>query len=231
MATLTEDMHGWEGAVGMVGTDFCSSEHTFDEENASDDSKQRRIKQGCGVGGRVVNARTWRRKAYVRFLRYLDHLLDLEARGRLTSLPAFVQLKSAITQSNLALQQGVEGQPPAKKVKLDDDTLKDLIRQGKGGGKRPKGAFHAAYTKGNPRAPVSKLLPTEGMVRKSWIEERRVKGESEIAMRKDPDFWRTCKITDDMLQPHDVALLAEVPDDSEEECNDGQTNDGQEQEE
>ncbi|GBE78041.1 hypothetical protein SCP_0109230 [Sparassis crispa] len=95
MAHVFEKMHNVTGALTLLNTDFASSVHEIDDAKASDDTKKRRKDQGCATNGSAVISHQWRRKRYVMYLRYLDHLLQLEAECKLLTHPTVAAMRMA----------------------------------------------------------------------------------------------------------------------------------------
>lgn len=65
-----ECLWGYKGAEGMLDTDYASSIISMDDDDISDDSKQRRRNAEAGKGANMVRGKTWRSK------RVSAHLID-----------------------------------------------------------------------------------------------------------------------------------------------------------
>ncbi|KAI0673105.1 hypothetical protein C8Q78DRAFT_1077396 [Trametes maxima] len=86
MVHLVERLYGLTGAASLCVTDYASSQYSEKSDGMTTDSRARRQAQGCGRGGKRLQSRLWRRRTYVRFLRFLDHLLVLEQQCKLSGL-------------------------------------------------------------------------------------------------------------------------------------------------
>ncbi|KAI1783146.1 hypothetical protein LXA43DRAFT_1134437 [Ganoderma leucocontextum] len=216
MANMVELVYGLEDAASVLDTDWASSRVTdTTDENLSEDSKARRTAAGCGYRAKAVYARMWRRKSYVRFLRFLDFLLYLERRCTLwahTGVQEFLTKPMELEEGNIDPQTG---ERPSKRVRVDPkEQLKKLIKEPK---KVQVGTqtYQAAWTKANNEAPGlgrSKKGPYEFMVRKGWLTEFEAGGKR-LQMRPAETllWWSTFEVADDMLVPADRNALDQIP--------------------
>ncbi|KAI0668701.1 hypothetical protein C8Q78DRAFT_1097700 [Trametes maxima] len=241
MAHVVERLYGLEGAASLCVTDYASSQYSEDSDTITEINRERRKAQGCGRGAKVIKSRLWRRRAYVRFLRFLDYLLALEQRCQLSNLEGMSRLR----QEDLAAKKrresakktagtvrGAEsasdGPPAPKRARIHSGTdtdvpeLSKLIKEPKNPRTMVKTTYQDAWENGDGRAPhtASKRRsgPYECMVRRSWLREYEEKTGRTIEMRTESElpWWSTFQIGDDMLLPDDVTLLAEIPDSGDE---------------
>jgi hypothetical protein len=61
-STEFERVWGYKGVEGMLDTDYASSIISVDEENLSEDSRERRKKVEAGKGANMVRGKRWRSK-------------------------------------------------------------------------------------------------------------------------------------------------------------------------
>ncbi len=126
---------------------------------------------------------------YVRFLRVLDFLLDLEQRCKLSkhqlwmaaiakpgSSTEEVGSREASQDISRASSTAPESGPPAKRRRVGDSSKKGRIKTKEP--KKPsnpvKDTYQLAWAKANPGPPGpvrSRGGPFEFMVRKQWLEE------------------------------------------------------------
>ena len=175
---------------------------------------------------------------YVRFLRVLDFLLDLEQRCKLSRHPLMVaaiakqdsigpdmvdsESPDAAASQDVSRASSVvpDGGPPAKRRRLGGTLEKShiKIKEPKRPGNPVKDTYQLAWEKANPGPPGlgrSRGGPFEFMVRKQWLEEYRAESGKDVLMQhgsKVP-WWFEVELGDDMLLPVEVEghLLDELP--------------------
>lgn len=111
-----------------------------------------------------------------------------------------------------------DGEPAAKRARLDAGTvlLSALIKEPTRPRTAPKETYQASWSKADASPPgggKGKQGPFDFMVRTEWLRSYRDQGE-DLDMQDGSGFtwWGTFEITDSMLLPGEVELLAEIPD-------------------
>ncbi|KAI0676008.1 hypothetical protein C8Q78DRAFT_1150336 [Trametes maxima] len=218
MAHIVERLYGLEGAATLCVTDYASSQYSQSSDAMTENHRERRKAQGCGRGAKVLKSRLWRRRAYVRFLRFLDYLLALEQRCQLSNLEGMSRLRQEdlatkkrrdVANKAAAASRGTEsasdGPPAAKRARIRSGTdtdvpeLSKLIKEPKNPRTIVKATYQDAWENGDGRAPQTTSKRRSGPYESSELP-----------------WWGTFEISDDMLLPDDVALLAEIPDSGDE---------------
>ncbi|KAH9924358.1 hypothetical protein B0H21DRAFT_840125 [Amylocystis lapponica] len=219
IANLLQKTHSFEGACTMVMTDYASSPVDVSEQEISEDSKRRRREQGCAQNGHMVIGRKWRRKKYVKFLRFLDKLLQLEAECKLSSLPEVARALKATDEP----EDMTDSERPAKRRKKESGApgVKELVKEPKKPRRQAKTTFQAHKSKANTRAPVAKKgMPVyHGMVSQTWLAEYQAEGHT-LELQDDPAWWRSWNPEARNFDPGDLKLLDELTD-SDNEVRDG----------
>ncbi|KAI0650611.1 hypothetical protein C8Q79DRAFT_923833 [Trametes meyenii] len=239
MAHLVERLYGLKGAASLCVTDYASSQYSEKSDGMTTDSRARRQAQGCGRGGKRLQSRLWRRRAYVRFLRFLDYLLALEQQCKLSRLEGVSVLKEEdqINKKKREAKKSAsdvapEGSRPAKRARVGNSgeatgpEISKLIKEPKKPRTVAKSFYQDAWANGDARPPQSTgknpRAPYEFMVRRTWLREHE-KGGNFLEMRPASElpWWGEFEITDDMLLPDDIALLNEIPDSEDEHAGEG----------